>query len=243
MSMLVENCPRCGARKITFDVLAQVDSHTEFSWQRWYEIFCVCRQCDAPTIFLVGLDDIEHRDRFYRDGGLVEHKGALNTYFDVRRFISLRDHAQQVPPEHLPDAINDAFKEGAACLSVECFNAASTMFRLCVDLATRPLLPERNDIVEGQDTEDAGPQPNSRQRRNLGLRLEWLFENRFLPNPLRELAQCIREDGNDGAHVGNLTREDAEDLLDFTVEILERLFTEPMRIELAKERRDKRRKE
>jgi hypothetical protein len=42
---------------------------------------------------------------------------------------------------HLPANIENAFSEGAGCLSIECFNAAATMFRLCVDLATRPLLP------------------------------------------------------------------------------------------------------
>jgi hypothetical protein len=58
---------------------------------------------------------------------------------------------------------------------------------------------------------------------------------------LRELAKCIREDANDGAHVGNLSKEDAEDLLDFTTTLLERLFTEPRRLELANERRQQRR--
>ena len=84
-------------------------------------------------------------------------------------------------------------------------------------------------------------QPNAKQRRDLGLRLPWLFDNKILASELRELAACIKEDGNDGAHAGTLTKTDADDLLDFTIALLERLVTEPKRLELAKERRDARR--
>jgi hypothetical protein len=51
----------------------------------------------------------------------------------------------------------------------------------------------------------------------------------------------VREDGNDGAHDGTLGKEDAEDLLDFTTALLERIYTEPERLRLAQERREKRR--
>src|ERR1700737_373651 len=43
-------------------------------------------------------------------------------------------------------------------------------------------------------------------------------------------------------HVGNLSKEDAEDLLDFTTTLLERLITEPKRLEQAEAHRKKRRK-
>jgi hypothetical protein len=48
-------------------------------------------------------------------------------------------------------------------------------------------------------------------------------------------------DGNDGAHVGSLKKTDAEELLDFTVALLERMYTEPEKLRLAKDRRDSRR--
>jgi hypothetical protein len=104
------------------------------------------------------------------------------------------------------------------------------MFRLCVDLATRPLLP------------DEEPTLNRKTRRDLGLRLPWMFDKGLLPSDLRSLSTCVKEDGNDGAHAGNLGKPDAEDLLDFAYAFLERLYTEPKRLELAQERREKRRK-
>lgn len=79
-----------------------------------------------------------------------------------------------------------------------------------------------------------------RTRRFLALRLKWLFDNKLLPEPLRDLASAVKDDGNDGAHDGSLTQEDAENLADFTIALLERLYTEPQRLKLAKERREAR---
>jgi Domain of unknown function (DUF4145) len=236
MALLVSDCPRCGSNQITFDVMAQVyDGYTRYNFQHWYEIFCVCRACSRPTIFLV-YRSANHSPEgvFDKPDALVKFPDALNQYFEIERFISLRDNVTQKPPEHLPKEIENAFTEGAACLSIGCNNAAATMFRLCVDVATRPLLPDPADTMKAQP-------PNNRTRRDLGLRLGWMFDNGILPSALKELAQCIREDGNDGAHAGNLTKEDAEDLLDFTTVLLERLITEPKRLALAEERRKARR--
>jgi len=71
--------------------------------------------------------------------------------------------------------------------------------------------------------------------------LPWLFDNSLLPEAVRQLSACIKDDGNDGAHAGTLTRAEAEDLLDFTRVLFERLYTEPMRLRLAQERRETRR--
>jgi Domain of unknown function (DUF4145) len=134
------------------------------------------------------------------------------------------------PPDHVPDPIANAFREGATSVVTGSWNAAGAMFRLTIDLATRPMLP--NDEVAGL---------NYRTRRDLGFRLPWLFANGLLPRELEPLSKCIREDGNDGAHAGTLTKEDAEDPQDFTVALLERIFTEPERLRLAEERRKGRR--
>ena len=53
------------------------------------------------------------------------------------------------------------------------------MLRLCIDLATKPMLPAEE--VEGL---------NRKTRRDLGSRLPWLFDNGLLPNDLRDLAKC-----------------------------------------------------
>jgi len=229
MSELVADCPRCGAQSITFDLLQQNYLRSEYDWKSYFETFCICRKCQRSTVFVLSLKSYDHRDAVSK-GALLSLMSAVNTIMEVEGFIALKDQSAIDAPEHLPTDIEAAFREGAACYAVNCPNAAGTMFRLCVDLATRSRLPP-----------DGTPGISSKQRRDLGLRLPWLFDNKLLPEELRNLSTCIKEDGNDGAHAGTLKKEDAADLLDFTVALLERLFTEPKRLELAERRRKERR--
>lgn len=229
MPDLVANCPRCDARKITFDVTAAKVTGREYGWKNTYEAFCICRNCGYSTIFVLSLSvngDYQHVHKV----GLLKVEGSLNRYVEVDGHIGLKDEASINPPEHLPKDIEAVFREGATCLAVGCFNAAGTMFRLCVDIATRAILPSTE--MEGL---------NAKVRRDLGLRLPWLFKAGLLPSALSDLSHCIKEDGNDGAHIGTLNKIDAQDLLDFTEALLERLYTEPKRLELAKQRREDRR--
>jgi hypothetical protein len=166
-----------------------------------------------------------------RSGGLLKLAVSLDRAFKVLGPITLKDQAGLSPPEHLPDDIAAAFREGATCCVVKCWNAAGAMFRLCVDLATKAKLPPEGET-------DIKPH----ERNMLAPRLAWMFKNNVLPANLQDLSSCIRQDGNDGAHDGSLTAADALDLQDFTIELLERLYTEPAELKLAGERRAERRK-
>ncbi len=231
MSELVADCPRCGAQRMTFDVRADIVVGVQYAWQQWYEVFAVCRHCLRSTVFIVADQEVHSKDVIKKVGGLTKFPGAAGHLVKVRDVISLKDAAPLEPPEHVPPDIQAAFNEGARCQSVKCFNAAGAMYRLCVDFATKARLPE---------TDRDGL--NSKIRRSLGLRLQWLFAQGLLPDALQELSACIKEDGNDGAHAGSLTEVEADDLLDFTTALLERLYTEPERLRLAQARRDARRK-
>lgn len=225
MSEFVAKCPRCKSENMTFDLVKENLINVEANWQRWYETFCICRHCKKATIFILSQKEYKD-DVIFKKNRVSEFPGSINHYMDNKGFIGLKDMAALEPPEHLPKKIDDIFREGAVCMAVKCFNAAGTMFRLCIDLATRSMLPE-DDVEE----------LNRQIRRNLGLRLPWLFNNGKLPEGLKELSECIKDDGNDGAHQGNLTEKEAEDLLDFTFAMLERLYTEPEKLKIAKERR------
>jgi len=226
MAELVSDCPRCKASKTTFDVLASnVRGVGRYGWSKKFEAFSVCRNCRAGTIFVLELINRNAESTFMYE--CASFKGSINSFFENLGHISLKDKTGVEPPEYLPAHVAAAFQEGATCLAVQCFNAAATMFRLCVDYATLDLLPGEDEV----------PSPNSRQRRDLGLRLQWLITNKKLPDELHELAHCIKEDGNDGAHRGTLSSADAEDLLDFTIHLLERRYTFPKRIEEAAARR------
>ncbi|WET41704.1 DUF4145 domain-containing protein [Citrobacter enshiensis] len=230
MVMLVDNCPRCRSQKIAFDVngLNCIKFYTSLSGDKTYEyeVYCVCRECRKTTMFLcrpleknITLDGYDWKNGIF----------GLKAVAAVGRPISPADLAVEEPPEFLPEHINSAYEEGAKCLAIGCFNAAATMFRLCLDYATKGLVP------------DGEQGPAQKIKRSLGLRMEWLFDNHILPEALRELAECVKDDGNDGAHEGILDKAAAEDLEDFTYLFLERLYTEPQRLVEARARREERR--
>ena len=228
MSIFTGDCPRCNAKHTTFDARSGIQRGIRHSWQRVFEAFCICRHCHRSSIFVLSDNDIDVSKHIGADP-FLEFKGSLDGLLRFEGLITLKDKDVDPPPEFVPDDIGAAFDEGAKCLSVGCHNASAAMFRLAVDLTTRRLLPaEDNNGL------------NSKIRRSLGLRLEWLFKNQILPESLQDLSNCIKDDGNDGAHDGNLQQADAEDLKDFTKVLLERIFTEPARIEEARRRRAER---
>ena len=162
---------------------------------------------------------------------MLKLQDAVNRVMEVEGYIGLSHFAAKTPPKHLPSNVEAGFKEAATCFTVDCWNATGAMARMCLDLATRKLMPETK--IKGL---------NAKTRRDLGLRLPWLFNNGKLPEEMRERSRCIREDGNDDAHSGNLKKSDAEAILDFSSLLLERLYTEPAKLELANKRRKARRK-
>ena len=231
MALLLENCPRCGSERITFDLLAGTPvGRGANDWQFRWEVFAVCRhsECGRGTIFAV------ERSDYNGPNDPMQIGGTINDKFRVRGYVNIKNLATTAPPDHLPEDVARAFNEAATSVAVECWNAAGAMFRACVDLTTRPMLPP---LPEGE----VPPIPPWKVRRDLGLRLAWLFDNNHLPESLRDLSQCIREDGNDAAHQVSLRKEDAEDMEDFVIALLTRIFTEPAQLRLAEERRKKRR--
>src|ERR1700687_3935453 len=141
MAVLVADCPRCNSARMTFDVRSALTLGVEYGWQHWYEAFCICRNCSRSTIFVLS-EKTDAAHEFFKKNSPATLDDSLNNHFAVDSYISLKDRAAYSSPEHVPKNIADAFNEGATCLAVECWNAAAAMFRLCIDLATRPRLPE-----------------------------------------------------------------------------------------------------
>src|SRR6267142_756244 len=159
MALLVANCPRCRAERMTFDVPGAIPTIVQYDWRIWYEVFCVCRNCDRSTTFVIALKSAQFTDIFRSDLP-TKINGSLNDYFDIDSYISVKDFGAEPTPDHVPETVATAFREGAVSLRVGNWNAAGTMFRLAIDLTTRPMLPP-------VDTSGL----NKRTRRDLGLRL------------------------------------------------------------------------
>lgn len=119
---------------------------------------------------------------------------------------------------------------------MSCYDASGTMFRKVVDKATRDMLP-----AQPADEDKTHPDFVAwKVRKDLKLRLEWLVAKGKISATLEPLLESVREDGNDAAHA-TIGKEEAEDLLDFTVVLLETLYTLPGQIEANRLRREARR--
>lgn len=209
MPEIVHDCPRCGAKKITFDMLESIQAPTGV-----WEVFSVCRSCGGATIF----KSSKERSPMQYDR---PSRHLISGY--VR---TLGGNVRPVP-EHVPRPIAEAFTEGATCLAIGCHNAAAAMFRLTLELSTKDAV----DKLTRAEKEDLG-------KRNdwLASRLDWLFEKGILSKALKSLSSVVRNDGNDGAHDGTLDQETAEDLIAFTERILVQTYTEPAKVRIAVER-------
>ncbi len=120
MSILVTDCSRCGAENMTFDVSAELFYKSQYSWQRWYELFCIFRNCRRSTVFIVSQKNAGDENSFREDGALLGFQGSLNPYMRVEVYVSLQHRAGKAPPDHVPPNIQAAFREAATCLAVEC---------------------------------------------------------------------------------------------------------------------------
>ena len=214
---------------MTFDLIKSFCVSNTYDNHR-YEVFCICRGCKRSTVFVVGAGEELWREAL-REKKLENFSDVVNPPVGIMGYICLKDFGTKPPPKHLPENIKRAFQEGATCLAVDCFNAACIMFRSCVDLATQSRFAKELEKF------------NSHERRSLGSRLDRLFSEEHLSLRLKALSQCIKDDGDDGAHKGGLGKVEAGNMRDFAILLLEELYTTPQKVELAKERTKTRRGE
>ncbi|HEX5382306.1 MAG TPA: DUF4145 domain-containing protein [Acinetobacter sp.] len=238
---LVYNCNFCGSKNIRFDVLATTKHKSNYSNVHW-EAFSQCSHCKRGCVFILekgnnfrSLFDHDYIDSY--DINLCNNtKTNISDHFKISKILIAPTKEQIICPSYVPDNVKNIFNEATKCLSMHCFVASGAMFRLCLDLVTKDLLEkwlEENTISEVQ--------PNKEQRNKLANRIDFLINQDKIPKRLKELAHCIRHDGNDSAHDGNTGEDEALDCLDFTEALLKEVYTFPAQINEAEKRRLERR--
>ena len=217
MAMLILDCPRCGERRMTMDLKA-ASTYTEGLVH--HEMYLQCRHCNKSAVWHAQPGINKHPP-----GALLSSKEVVNDHL-VNVSVVRPVASSQPAPEHTPANLKKIFDEGAECYAIGCWNAAGSMFRKIVDEISKSLLPPSTEAV-----------PDKHTRYNLKPRLKWLFDNGKLAKEVEGLADCIREDANDAVHNAPIGEPEATDLLDFTVQLLERLYTTPGRLKAAEGRR------
>ena len=161
----------------------------------------------------------------------MNQQGTIDAHIEVDKVVNLVPINSSSVPEHLPEKIEKTFSEALACRAIQAWNAAGSMFRTTVDLATKEQLQKLQNKKPPKDLE-----------KNLAKRIDWLFDIGHISERLKDLSTCIRKDGNDATHDANLGKEVVDDLYDFTTLLLEELYTTPKRIEEATYRQQNRQK-
>lgn len=227
---IVETCPRCGTHETTLDVRSAA-SDPEGGPRSWVA-FVVCRRCRKPSLFDMRASLLEASPAASDWAG-----NDINHIYQTSPTKPVIRAAAQCP-EYVPVEIAEIFDEAAHAVAFSAFNAAGAMFRKAIDVATRGRIGIEPQSVDRQD-------PNYiswKVAKDLRLRLDWLFERDKLPEDLKELVSCVHQDGNDAAHSDEtIGQEGALDLQDFTMEILETIYTRPGQIAANISRRDARR--
>lgn len=223
------DCPRCGTKRVTFDLAGSAWlPPTSGSIYLQYECFSVCRTCDRSSIHIL---EATHQNA----QPLHAVQGKLDDRYEWVQLLVVTGNPRPCP-EHTPEELRRTFDEAARCLSFGSFEAAGTMFRKVLDQATRQMLPP-------QPADEAKDHPDYiawKIRKDLRLRLDWLIAQSRLPMQLAPIVDSVREDGNDAAH-DRIGPDEARDLEDFTVVLLEVLFSLPGQIEANRLRREARR--
>jgi len=121
--------------------------------------------------------------------------------------------------DSVPKAIREAFGEARTCIRAKAFTAAAIMCRKALE-----------GICSAHGVKSSG---------SLAAQLKKLKEDGVIENRLFEWAEALRTMGNEAAHGVKLvvSREDANDTLEFTEALIEYVFTYRDKFEQFKTRR------
>lgn len=221
MSFLSTKCNHCYTERIKLNV------RSKYSVDITSYFFLSCEGCDQPTIVSAIIKHTRNQRShivpviFNIDDDIDIQK----CFHTIRTIYSENSTHLFKCPLHVPSDIENCFNEAAKCYQIQCYVACSSMLRLCLDLITKDLMKSAEE----------------KEINNLSKRINHLIEINIIPSDLKDFAHSIRLDGNDAAHDGSTSKDEANDLMDFSILLLERIYTNKEKLRIAEERRSNRR--
>ncbi len=180
-----------------------------------YAIFAQCPKCHKAVI---GITGFIRGDQARRLEELIGERGSHQ--------VLITDIYPKPPPiyyeEAVPDSVRDAFKEAQVTFRAGAFRSAAMMCRAVLESALKIYLKELFNLSDGKV-------------RKLGLKgsIDYLIEKCVLPEPMGDWAHHIRLLGNEAVHELSANKEEAEELIGFTIFTLEYLFALPCKLQRA----------
>lgn len=236
---LISTCPYCNTQQIPFDVQGIHPRETQEQGCFlifYFEIFTICRKCQNSTVFLISYQSETNLLDFETNSMENEYNYHLNllnsskdenllNHFIISQIIRPPNNISYRCPEHVPKDIKEKFNEAAQCHANDCIVASSIMLRLCLETVTKDLLETEKEKEE-----------------KLHVQIKNLFKQGKIKEDIKDFADEIRLDGNYAVHEGKMNQENLQDLFEFTIALLEDIYTRKKRLELSRERRAQRKK-
>lgn len=186
MGEIAHSCPHCKAERTglvpRLEMVHEMHDHIVF-----YQVAAQCRICRNLVVFLLGGKRGTQSPKEMDGDPLMRGWNVLRCWPEAKASDA---------PEHLPEPVLRAYKQGEANIRTGNWDAAGAMFRKTIDVATRD--------------------PAATKQARLVDRIDALAAAYAITPDLKKFAHAIRLDGNDAAHEPEFTEGQARDLHDFT---------------------------
>ena len=229
---LLINCPRCG-RDIAAQIITEGSSKTTLpdgttvstSFAR-----CTSRECNRE--FLV--DEYFSLDALLIAGSHAALSASNSNKNNGSGSWQMCYPMEHIPncPNHLPQAVEVAFMEGALALMHKLPNAAGVMFGRALDLAT---------LSEALIIEVPKEQLDKYRESSLFKRIKILRDNKVISDKIYQLAEVIRLERNIAAHKSiDYSMDKADELRTFVSAFFELVFTTRYKVEAVRRKHQNR---
>jgi hypothetical protein len=205
MAIIDLTCPHCHIENVMFSSVGETRLDMAGSIHM-FSLFLSCQNCKKGVVATVGISGQNEIHRTHGNIRDFKHRLELKEVYPAPLTVDA--------PEHTPPNIANFFRQAKTAFRASSasknlgFDAAATMARKSIETACKHIDPD--------------------SKGSLYDRIESLAEQDFITPDMKDWAHEIRDIGNDGSHETEpLSKEDAEDVLNFTEMFLMYLFTLP----------------
>lgn len=218
------DCPYCGTKKSGFKVVGAYRRHDQanrtpgggvtYTHEDWLLMSCGhCKKTISGVYRFRKRGERYDLAKWHQDHGSPEDNGFL--------YVDHHPKAEEnVVPKHVAPHVESPFRQALSNIAAENFDAAGTMARKALEITTK-------DVVR-RKVEDEAEVERLLKRTWLKGRIKELHRLGHLTDGLAELAQIVKDEGDEAAHDEEPYDEEAARLLvEYSQALLTYVYTIP----------------
>ncbi len=211
MGSLVIDCPYCGGKNSTFEVVAEAKSQAKA--EHWYTL-ASCGACKEQVLLKLFS---RNRDHWKGPMELSKSKPLSESFFWVEHHPS---NVTSTIPEAIPDNVKRPLQEAEDCFRSGHYGASASSYRKAMERSIKHLDPDAKGMLYS--------------------RIRGLEKKGIFPQSLIELLDEVRLFGNSALHEDDEDpdKDDVSAAREFAQLFLTYAFSLPDKVEKAKKRRE-----